>query len=228
MNLSKLYLYRVIISSVLVVFMSGVVFCDEGIDAQRSIQLLKDGNERFVQMKLQHPNENIAQRENTAKNGQKPFAIVLACSDSRVPVETIFDRGIGDIFVVRIAGNVAMDSSVIGSVEYAAEHLNSPLLIVLGHTDCGAVKSALLDVNLKGKVCDIQKKIKPIAVRTKKQYPELKDSDLVNAVVKNNIINTKNDLLARSHEIKKMVNEKKLQIITAIYNINTGKIEWFE
>ena len=113
---------------------SGPLSADEITGPDEALKLLNEGNARFVEMKLQHPNETIEQRENTAANGQKPFAAILACSDSRVPVEAIFDRGIGDIFVIRVAGNIVMDDGVIGSIEYAAEHLKSPLLVIMGHT----------------------------------------------------------------------------------------------
>ena len=212
---------------ILSLLISNSVFCDQ-LKADESLKLLKEGNERFIQMNLKHPNETIEQRENTAIKGQSPFAIVLACSDSRVPAEMIFDRGIGDIFVIRVAGNVVMDSSVVGSIEYAAEHLNVPLLVILGHTDCGAIKSAVSDVHVEGKIQDIKNQIKPIVIKTKRQNPGLIGEDLVDSVAENNVITAKTDLLSKSNVINKMSKDGKIAIITAMYNVKTGKVEWLD
>ena len=204
------------------------VFANDIIKADEALELLKEGNARFVEMQLQHPNESIERREKTALNGQKPFAIVLACSDSRVPVETVFDRGIGDIFVIRVAGNIVMDSSVIGSIEYGAEHLHSPLLVTLGHTECGAVEAAVSGAHSEGRISDIQKKIEPIAALIKKEHPELSGSNLTNAVVRNNTLQAKEDILSQSRLIKELVDTGKLRIVTGVYDIKTGKVDWVQ
>ncbi|MCX5712438.1 MAG: carbonic anhydrase [Candidatus Omnitrophica bacterium] len=198
------------------------------IKTDEALELLKEGNARFVEMKLQHPNESIERREKTAIEGQKPFAIVLACSDSRVPVEAVFDRGIGDIFTIRVAGNIVMDSSVIGSIEYAAGHLHSPLFVILGHTECGAVETAISGVLLEGRISDIQKTIEPVAVLIKKEHPELSGSNLTNAVVRNNALQAKADILSKSRLIKELVDAGKLRIVTGVYDIKTGKVEWVQ
>ncbi len=217
---------------IFVVGVFGLIYSLDGIKTEDknedSLKLLQEGNDRFLQMKLQHPNENIPRRVDTAVNGQKPFAIILACSDSREPVELIFDRGIGDLFVVRAAGNVAMDSSVIGSIEYGAKHLNVPLIVILGHTDCGAVKAGLSNSTEDGKILDIQNKIKQVVEKTKNEYPNLNNSDLLYPVTKNNVFQTKTDLLTQSQIIKELVDEGKLRIVTAVYDIRTGKVEWIE
>jgi carbonic anhydrase len=119
------------------------------VSADEAIRLLTAGNDRFVAGKPQRPNSDLDRARSTAKNGQAPFAAVLACADSRVPVETVFDRGIGDLFVVRVAGNVA-DPGTLGSIEYAAEHLGTPVVVVLGHTQCGAVTAAMDNTELYG------------------------------------------------------------------------------
>jgi carbonic anhydrase len=110
-------------------------------DGKAALKLLLEGNERYVSEKRDYGGKDRARRAETA-SGQRPFAVVLTCSDSRVPPEIIFDCGIGDIFVVRVAGNVA-DDLVLGSIEYAVSHLGTPLVMVLGHTSCGAVTAAL-------------------------------------------------------------------------------------
>ncbi len=226
MSSKKIKLSGVIAAFILYIILSNSTAAVETIRSDEALKLINEGNARFIEMKLQHPNETIDQREKTAMDGQKPFAAVLACSDSRVPVEAIFDRGIGDIFVIRVAGNIAIDSSVIGSIEYAAEHLKSPLLVIMGHTDCGAVKAAISGPALEGSIRDIQKEIEPIAVKTKKEHPDLSGPDLINAVIKNNVLQAKTDILSKSYLIKEMVAAGKLKIATAVYNIKTGKVEW--
>jgi carbonic anhydrase len=191
-----------------------------------SMGLLKRGNERFEEMKMTYPNQSAARRDAVASEGQKPFATVLSCSDSRVPVELIFDRGIGDIFVIRVAGNVAMNPDVIGSAEYAVEHLGTPLIVVLGHTECGAVKAAISGHPLEGSVRQIQMKIEPVAAQVKKEHPELKGDELTTAVVKANVVQVKQDLLASSQKIESLVAAGKLKIATAVYDLKTGMVEW--
>ncbi len=201
---------------------------NDAVRAYEALKLLKDGNARFVEMKLQHPNESAERRADTAAGEQEPFAVVIACSDSRVPVETIFDRGIGDIFVIRIAGNIVMDSSVVGSVEYAVERLNVPLLVVLGHTECGAVKAAVSGVPAEGDIRHIQKTIESVVMEVKKLHPGLKEQGLITAVVKANALQAKAGLSSRSRKIKKAVEQGELKSISAIYDIKTGKIEWLK
>jgi carbonic anhydrase len=195
-------------------------------DAEEALALLKKGNARFAAMETTHPNVTAERRTDTAVNGQKPFAIVLACSDSRVPVETIFDRGIGDIFVVRVAGNIAMDASVIGSIEYGAGHLNIPVIVIMGHTDCGAVKAAISGLPLEGDLRAIQETIEAAVEKVKKDQPALQCDALTSAVVKENIFKAASDLLAKSDEIRHMVGEGKLKIVLAVYDLKTGAVEW--
>lgn len=206
-----------------------VIFISVNASAQNTdeaLKLLKEGNARFVAMRMQHPNVSAERRVDTAVIGQKPFATILACSDSRVPVEAIFDRGIGDIFIVRVAGNIATDPSVIGSIEYAAEHLNSPLLVVMGHTECGAVKAAISGPPLEGDIRVIQKMIEVVAAKVKKNHPALFGDGLMSAVVKENVLQTIEDILSKSEKIKRMVKEGKLKILPAVYDLKTGVVEW--
>lgn len=191
-----------------------------------SLSLLKEGNERFVEMKLTYPNLNAERREAVALGPQKPFATVLACSDSRVPVEQIFDRGIGDIFVVRVAGNVAMNPDVIGSVEYAVKYLGTPLVVVLGHTECGAVKAAISGPPLEGNLRQIQMQIEPVAAQVKKEHPGVKGAELTEAVVKANVVQARRDLLASSQEIASLAADGKISIVTAVYDMQAGRVEW--
>ena len=195
-------------------------------NADEALVLLKEGNARFAAMKMQHPNVSAERRVDTAMDGQNPFAAVLACSDSREPVEAIFDRGIGDIFVVRVAGNIATDPSVIGSIEYAAEHLNTPLIIVIGHTECGAVKAAVSGPPMEEDIRTIQKTIEAVVAKVKKDHPSLQGDGLAYAVVKENVLQSIEDILSKSEEIKRMVKEGKLKILPAVYDLKTGIVEW--
>src|SRR5262249_10338084 len=114
---------------------------DEAVSAEEGLKLLKEGNARWGAGKPENPATEAWRRELLAEAGQKPFVTVLACSDSRVPVERLFDRGVGDVFVVRVAGNV-IGGDESGSIEYGIEHLHTPLLVIMGHTKCGAVQAA--------------------------------------------------------------------------------------
>ena len=212
-----------------VVFLTAIIFIGTNAFAQtadEALALLKEGNVRFVGIKMEHPNLDADRRVGTAVNGQKPFAIVLACSDSRVPVEDIFDRGIGDIFVVRVAGNIAEDPTVVGSIEYAAEHLNSPLLVIMGHTECGAVKAAISGPPLGGDIRVIQETIENAVEIVKKDHPDLNGDDLTYAVVKENVFQAKNDILTDNEEIANMAEKGKLKIACAVYDVKTGVVEW--
>ena len=222
----------IVLSALAIVCMlaSGVVAAGEErpVSADEAIALLREGNARFVAMAMTHPNLNAAQREAVAAEGQKPFATVLGCSDSRVPVEEVFDRGIGDIFVIRVAGNVAMDPVVIGSAEYAVAYLGTPVIVVLGHTDCGAVKAAIAAEPLEGSVRDIQKKIEPVASRVKEEEPQLKGDGLANAVVRANVVQAQHDLVASSPQIARLVSDGTIRIVAAVYDLKTGVVEWID
>ncbi len=194
--------------------------------ANKSLSLLKQGNKRFVEARLNHPNQDATRRKHSALNGQDPFAIVLACSDSRVPVELLFDTGIGDIFVVRNAGNIAGNELVLGSLEYAAAHLHVPLLVILGHSNCGAVNAALTKSPAKGHTSTIQNTISPLAAEIQKEQPSLNHAELIQAVVKANVIQSKTALLTQSEIIKNLADSGSIKVINAIYDTATGEIEW--
>lgn len=223
----KKHILAVILS---ILFLAGPAFAGEGTTrtAEEALALLKEGNARFVTMKSEHPEETEARREETAKNGQKPFAMVLGCADSRVPVEMIFDRGIGDIFTVRVAGNIAVDSSVIGSLEYAAGHLHVPLLVILGHTQCGAAGLAVAGTEVEGSARDIVEQFKPVVKEVKLEYPELTGEALVDEVAKQNAFQVERDLRAESETIRDLDAKGALKIVPATYDVKTGKVKWLE
>ena len=178
-------------------------------DFHTALLSLKEGNERFVTGNLS-PKDTYAEDRNTLCEGQHPFAVVLCCSDSRVAPEIIFDQKLGDLFVIRNAGNV-VDEDVLGSIEYAVEHLGTPLVVVLGHSCCGAVTATCQSDELPGHILDIAKRIKP-SVNTK-------------CCIDDN---------ARSHakrmaqliEEDEIVHHVGANVIAAFYNIQSGKVEW--
>ena len=158
--------------------------------------------------------------------GQKPFATVLACSDSRVPPELLFDQGLGDIFVVRVAGNV-VDPISLGSIEYAAEHLGAPVLFILGHSKCGAVKATLeLKGKPEGNIGAIVKKIMPAADTAKKKGGT--PDEIFETAIKENVKNVYKDIMKNSKIMKHLSEEGEVTIVGGEYDITTGKIEMIE
>ncbi|MHB8067387.1 MAG: carbonic anhydrase [Desulfobaccales bacterium] len=192
-----------------------------------ALTMLKDGNARFVAGKPQHPHQDKARRALTATKGQQPFAAILSCSDSRAPVELIFDQGVGDLFVVRVAGNVA-GVDEIASLEYAGEHLHTPLLVVLGHTKCGAVTAVVENAQPHGSLASLLSKIKPAVFKTRMAHRDLSGDALLAAAIKANVQQALTDLLVRSPIIKDLIKAGKLQVCGAIYDLESGKVEWLE
>jgi carbonic anhydrase len=197
-----------------------------GITPQEALTKLKEGNIRFVSGTHRHTGDSM-EVVKTLAAGQKPYAIVLTCSDSRVPPELLFDSGVGELFVVRVAGNV-VDPIILGSIEYAAEHLGSPLILVLGHEKCGAVKAT---VELKGKgtgnIGAIVQAIRPALKKTsdaKKASPD-DQAQFVEAVADANIALVKESLTGKSPVLKHLVAANKVQIVSAKYHIDHGEVE---
>jgi carbonic anhydrase len=185
--------------------------------ARDSLKLLLEGNQRFVDGKLEHPNQTVARRTEVAK-GQHPFAALLACSDSRTAPEIVFDRGLGDIFVVRVAGNVA-DQVVIESLDYSVKHLGVRLVMILGHNRCGAVIAAVAGHEEEGDVGPMLTELHP-AVEASKGMP----GDPVENAVRENV-KLVMQKIATSEELSAMVKSGELKIAGGIYNLDTGKIE---
>jgi len=193
-------------------------------DAKSALQMLKEGNARFVQLKLRYPNLTAKRRVETAK-GQEPFATILSCADSRVPVELVFDRGIGDLFVIRVAGNIA-DTTEIGTAEYGVEHLGVPLLVVLGHTKCGAVSAAANHAEAHGKLAALLASLAPAVKKVESEHPGLKGDALIREVTRANILNTIDNLLAQSPVLRAAHEKGSLVIRGAIYDVSTGQVDW--
>jgi len=198
---------------------------EAAIDADKAMSMLAEGNARWVAGAATAPNTSPARRQNVADNGQKPFASILACADSRLPLERLFDRGIGDLFVVRVAGNVSGDSET-GSLEYGVGHLSTPLLVVMGHTKCGAVGAAASGAQLHGKVAALVKNILPAVERARKNNPSATAQEITAIAVKENVWQSIFDLFKNSEEIRGMATSGKVRVIGAICDISTGKVEF--
>jgi len=187
--------------------------------AEQALKLLLDGNQRFVAGKMERPNQTPERRAEVAK-GQHPFASVLACSDSRTPPELIFDRGLGDIFTVRVAGNVA-DKVVIESLDYSVKHLGVRVVMVLGHRRCGAVIAAVEghEGTADQDVGPMLSELRP-AVAASKGMP----GDPVENAVRENVKLVMHKL-ATSEELSAMVKSGELKIVGGVYDLDTGSIE---
>ena len=178
---------------------------------EEALAELKAGNLRFVNG--QHKNYDYKKQMELTKEKQTPHTLVLSCMDSRVPPEILFDQGIGSIFVCRVAGNVE-DKNVIGSIEYGVEHAGAKLIVVLGHSHCGAVTGAVKDLKL-GNLTQLLDQIKP-AIGDKNS------PNVVDETAKNNIKQTIKDIISGSEIVRKMIEEKKVALQGAFYDIETG------
>lgn len=187
-------------------------------------KLLVDGNRRYVNGKLSTKELNEKRRKELSDNGQKPFATILSCSDSRVPPEVIFDQGLGDLFVVRDAGNVT-DPVILGSLEYGAEHLKTPLIIVLGHEKCGAVKATVEGGEIPPNINSIVELIKP-ALNTVKNMTKDKD-ELAEKCSEQNIKNSVKTIM-KSAIIHHLEESQKVEVIGGKYDLDTGLVEFYE
>lgn len=183
-----------------------------------ALRKLKQGNQRYVLAQQEHPNQSPDRRRKLLK-GQKPFAVILSCSDSRVPPEIIFDQGLGDLFVVRVAGNI-VDDVVLGSIEYAAEHLPVSLVMVLGHSQCGAVTATLQGKASTGHLPSIAAAIQPAM-----KDIEPGSHDLVEQVSKANAKRVAEQLASAAPILAHLVEAGKIQVVAAYYDLQTGQVE---
>ena len=189
--------------------------------AQEVLEILKEGNQRFVN---QDPkSRNLLEQVNTTSTGQFPLAVVISCIDSRVPTEMVFDQGIGDIFCVRVAGNV-INQDVLGSVEFACKVAGVKLIVVMGHTSCGAVKGACNDVEL-GNLTGLLNKIKPAISIVANRGVAADDAGFVDEVALENVQISLDTILNDSPVIKEMVDNHEVKCAKGMYSVQTGKVE---
>jgi len=201
------------------------------VSAIDALQLLREGNRRFANDEVDRKALAKRTHQASAADGQDPIAIVLACSDSRVPTELIFDRGIGDLFVIRVAGNIVAPSQI-GSIEYAVQQFKTQLVVVLGHTDCGAVIATLNELALKDShrspnLRAIVDRIRP-AVET--ILAESKDDDVIGVVgdaVRANVRASVEQLRHGSLILERLIDDDELQVVGAEYCLDKGIVEFF-
>ncbi|HWQ19514.1 MAG TPA: carbonic anhydrase [Methanotrichaceae archaeon] len=191
-----------------------------GIGADAALQKLMDGNSRFVSGSMSHPDQSSERRAEIV-SAQHPFAVVVGCSDSRVPPEVLFDQGLGDIFVIRTAGEV-MDNATIGSIEYAAEHLSVPLVVVLGHDSCGAVKAAVAGGEAPGQIAYLAEAIAPAVAKANETATK---DELLNESIDVNTEMVVDQLKSTEPILSEYVKEGKLKIVGARYHLDSGKVD---
>ena len=180
---------------------------------------LKAGNQRHQTHHYTHPHQSAARLKELVK-GQSPHAVILACADSRVAPEIVFDRGLGDLFVVRVAGNIATDAEI-ASIEYAAEHLHTPLVVVMGHESCGAVGAAIQGGEAAGHLPTLVHAIQPAVDAARKLH-----GDLTANTVRLNVEMVVSQLRSSKPVLAHLVAENKLRIVGAVYSLDTGAVEW--
>ncbi len=193
---------------------------------QQALDILTEGNRRFLNnLSI---NRNHLELVNETKDGQWPFAAILSCMDSRTSAELIFDQGLGDIFSIRIAGNIA-NEDILGSLEYATKAAGSKLILVLGHTGCGAVKGACDNVEL-GNLTGLLKKIRPsVDEETSTQGDRSSNNiEFVNSVAAINVKNTVKDIVRQSETIRQMIENGEIGIASAMYDVTTGTVTFHE
>ena len=193
------------------------------ITPELALDLLKEGNERFINN--YRLNRNFLDQIEKTSKGQFPYAVILSCIDSRVPTEIIFDQGIGDIFNVRIAGNVVNDD-ILGSMEFACKLAGAKLVLVMGHSGCGAVKGAYADVKLDH-LTPLLDKIKP-AVEQCKHNGNGDERDHVNKIAVKNVELVVNEILQKSKVIKALADQGEVQVVGSMYYVEDGKVEFFD
>lgn len=188
-----------------------------------ALNILLKGNLRFVKGQVIHPHQSAKYRVNTSKEGQKPIAAVLGCSDSRVPPEIIFDEGIGDIFAVRIAGNIAC-KEIVGSIEYAVEHLGVRLILVLGHTKCGAVTAVVDNEKGTGNLKAITDEINKAVDKTRTAHKDLAGKDLILESIKANVHQSIGKITSSSSLLRRHLQAGDIKVVGALYDIETGSV----
>jgi len=196
------------------------------ITPRKALELLQDGNKRFISNLKAH--RNLLEQVNETSDGQWPFATILSCIDSRTSAELIFDQGLGDVFSVRIAGNI-VNTDILGSMEFACKVAGSKLIVVLGHSKCGAVKGACDHVEM-GNLTELLSKLQPAVYqeKTTKENRTSKNEPFVENVAKINVKRNVKNIIERSFILEQMVENGEIGIVGAMHNIETGKVTFYD
>lgn len=196
----------------------------QSLTPKMALEVLKEGNKRFINnLKI---NRNLLQQVNDTADGQHPFAVVLSCMDSRTSVELIFDQGLGEIFSIRVAGNVVNDD-ILGSMEYACKVAGSKLIVVLGHTKCGAIKGACDHVEM-GNLTGLLHKIQPAIDATNSQEKNAVNLPFSEKVAHANVYNSIEEILNRSSILSEMFNEGKIGFAGGMYSVENGSVQFIK
>ena len=196
------------------------------ITPRKALEILKNGNNRFVTNLQEH--RNLLEQVNDTRDGQWPFATILSCIDSRTSAELIFDQGLGDVFSVRIAGNI-VNTDILGSMEFACKVAGSKLIVVLGHSKCGAVKGACDHVEM-GNLTELLSKIQPAVYQEKETQDNRNASNpvFVENVAEINVKRNVKNIIERSFILEQMIENGEIGIVGAMHNIETGKVTFYE
>ena len=234
----KKFLRAAVVTGCLLLMTAAPALCESKAPAatkpspDATIAMLKEGNARFVAGKSTHPHADTARlaQAGTENQGNHAYATVITCSDSRVPVEILFDAGVMDIFVIRVAGNV-VDVDEAGSIEYGLAHVNTPVLVVLGHTQCGAVTAvtnAILGHGhaLERNIPPLVDNIEPAVKKAMEQHPEIKDVAVIPYAIVENVWQGIEDLFMQSPATRDIVKSGKAKVVGAIYDVGTGIVNW--
>lgn len=192
----------------------------------KALHILKEGNQRFINnLKI---NRNLLEQANDTKDGQFPFAIILSCIDSRTSAELIFDQGLGDIFSVRVAGNI-VNKDILGSMEFACKLAGSKLIVVLGHSKCGAIKGACSGAEL-GNLTGLLEKLRDSVEHVQAEFPDTDvcAPDFVRAVEQQNVLTTMGKILEGSPVLRELVEAGEIGIAGGYYEVGTGKVEFIQ
>jgi carbonic anhydrase len=195
------------------------------ITPRKALELLQHGNDRFINNLKE--NRNLLEQVNATSEGQFPFATILSCIDSRTSAELIFDQGLGDVFSVRIAGNI-VNTDILGSMEFACKVAGSKLIVVLGHTKCGAVKGACDHVEM-GNLTELLSKLQPAVYEEKKTTTDRtsKNSAFVENVASINVGRSVKNIIERSYILEQMIENGEIGVVGAMYDVETGKVEFY-
>ncbi len=196
-----------------------------GLSPEQALSLLQEGNARFAAGRCEHPNLGRSRLAETAAGEQPPLAAVLSCSDPRVPVELLFDRGIGDLFVVRVAGN-SCGTNEAASLDLAVARLSVPLVVVLGHTNCRLVRAVALGEPLPLSLLRLTGSVGLAAAAVRRAHPGLEGDALVREAITANVWQSIEDLSVRAPTVREAARAKALQVVGALYDVAGGTVRW--
>lgn len=190
-----------------------------------ALRLLQEGNARFLAGKSELTEHDLPHILERSRKGQQPLATVLGCSDSRVPLELVLDQHIGDLFVIRVAGNVVR-TATLGTIEYGVDALRTPLLVVMGHTHCGACTAVAEGAELHGHIPQLVAPIGDALAAVRQRYSSLEGAALLNAVIEENVWQSIEDMLRHSAIVRSLVHSGSLKVKGAVYDIESGAVKW--